>query len=491
MGDFDSIDLSLSTLTTREAITASIDYNDVSAVDPGPDDTFHTQVQVDQFLSDAGAISFKHISAFWDALPLIINHTININLAAGIHRPRPTETIFSQPLIGKQISPNVFINVNGDTVFTEILPSENITAVQLDNANPYVDVAPGTFVDDGELRGYFVEFSTGQRTIIHKHTDSRIYVNAKLSPDPTGGTVKIVEPSTVFRSSINDVDRIGYYGLSVDAGHMPFYAYFLVTGILFECLSSTTAIYGEAGSKVGFYDCIFDKRRAFIPQNGSCIYLNNARYFAAKNSSFLAPTPVTPGADNPINMGSSPISFVRLDGCYILGFEDSLRVRYGKIMIASTVFDECGRGSLKNTAAIILWPESEFRIIDYGYGIKTTIRNGESPGIDYLGYHEFNSAGSDEIYFENMSGPCVLLRRGALYDQKLDFQGNGWQDGGGNTGVGIEIQGPGTYVAIGTLTNVTGAEGDVKIDGVAGPYTDLPTSDNPLVTQGLCTVSKG
>ena len=65
----------------------------------------------------------------------------------------------------------------------------------------------------------------------------------------------------------------------------------------------------------------------------------------------------------------------------------------------------------------------------------------------------------------------------------------GWINGGGNTDVGVQIDGPGARIKFSTPTNVTGTLGDVRMGGTILSYATILAS-GPIADDNFNSVDK-
>jgi hypothetical protein len=90
------------------------------------------------------------------------------------------------------------------------------------------------------------------------------------------------------------------------------------------------------------------------------------------------------------------------------------------------------------------------------------------------------------IEFANISGPCVKFYSNNALNFLLD---PGFIDGGGNGDVGIEIAGSGNNVVIPAASDVTGANGDVRVGTAIISYSEI-AGLGPLQLNGPNTLEQ-
>lgn len=259
--------------TTVEAMAIPVDYNAVGAIDVPSGAVFATQDDVTRAL--AGATSFKYLQQVYDALPATISHIVTINMAAGVHRPHPTNPtgttawVLNTKVVGQGGQLNIVGAAPSLWTPKAFTPSAlAITAVQAANRDPFVDLSgtplavpawaqstsyavgdrvtangntyivrtAGTSAGSGTgpsgdgsnkldgtvrwdfvtvgsawLKGWWAVFNTGQAAIVHDHTSSRVNCIEVISPAPSS-ILYFARPSTVLRNSLNDTTSRGTAG---------------------------------------------------------------------------------------------------------------------------------------------------------------------------------------------------------------------------------------------------------------------------------------
>lgn len=453
---------------TLEDLSIAVDY--ASAVDPLPGVVFSTQQDVDDAL--AGASGFKHLNAVFEALPVSL-HQIDITLAAGVHRPRAGDAIAWA--FTKAILPGGSLSISGpvNSTWPVVVASASITGLQLASGDPYLDFAASTFPNDGSLKGSFVRLSTGQLSVIHNHTDSRLSLTASLSPDPTGGTAEVVVPATELRNSLDDVSPSSGGGvLKFDHGSMSFADQSTLSDVIVDGFSSNSSNFMLANSIHSYFRCQLKLG------NGNALDAQSG-FLLMFDCSVLGDPPLsgTSSTDRMMNIDRSRSFFSK---CYFLGGEDGCRAVSGSTFsTSSSVFDEVGSLSAGKP-----WLEisglSNFVGSDLGASKTNEVR---SVDVGIVASNCFVGGGTSlGLIFSDCSGNAVELQGDVVMD--IGPPGAGMSDGGGNLGLGIEVTGLRNTVTPGAATDITGSLGDISVDGVVGTYAEI-TRVSTLVTKTL------
>lgn len=468
-------------LATRTDMTFSVDYNDGAAVDPPAGTVFRTQQEVDDFLSSEGATNFKHLMGVYDTLPKFVLHNITFELAAGVHRPRSGQSgNTAWPLTGKQlIGGTVSINGGDFSSFVVDAGPFTVTAYQQDNDDPYLDFS-GTPFAGQDYKGLFVRLSTGQVAVIHDHTDSRLNTVEQLSPNPVGATAEIVRPGTILRNSFDDVSR-AYSSSAIDvdfestAFALNFFQRLQVDGFspnFRDTIVLETAIivplymlWDHQYQDDNFGISSFSGVRP-LQVNGLCIAIDSAM---RGNGTGDSPVLVTGTGAN-----------LSLQHFTAYNFPDQPSAQLeSSLFLYNTVFDTVDTVDISERSKLVAQ--------DVFPGKPSTIRNISGVGLD-LSDRSFIDAFTFTLWFENITGSCVTI--GTLCVLDMTSATLGFQDGGGNSDVGVELIGSRATVFLDSNTNVTGSNGDFKFsDGDIKAYTELETS-GPFTDSGLNLVSK-
>ena len=125
-------------------------------------------------------------------------------------------------------------------------------------------------------------------------------------------------------------------------------------------------------------------------------------------------------------------------------------------------------------------------------GVQPTVRKSGVAGSAFWGVDcrlpLFNGGNGLFINFIGMQDPVIVLE-GSDLDTTLSP--SGLTDGGGNLDVGIKILGARCTMKLNTNTDVGGALGQLEVEGVIGPFSDLPPQTDPLITEKLNVLSRG
>jgi hypothetical protein len=151
----------------------------------------------------------------------------------------------------------------------------------------------------------------------------------------------------------------------------------------------------------------------------------------------------------------------------------------------NNVFDHAGRS---NAQGIRLTDGATTYVQDFATAHPTEVRNANN-GV-YVATGTWQDQPLQGVIITNASGPAVVVT-GPL--ASINFQTNtpiGFKDGGGNADVGIEFQGLGGIVTLNTATDVTGANGDVRMaDGGILSYATIAAS-GPFIDTGNNLIKK-
>jgi hypothetical protein len=486
-----------SATVTKEALTFPVDYNDVTAVDPPAKAVFCTQASITQFLTAKGATNFKHLQAVWDSLPDGLRHDVTFNLAAGVHRPRNPETYWGAfNFTGKHVTKSCQIWVNGasSSNYTQLVTSQTITALSADPYNPWMDFA-GTPFTGMNLRGYYVVFDTGQVSLVHKHTSSRLYVIDVPSPTPTSCFVG--KPATILRNSYDDLVKTSksVCVTGSDFGNVEGEPWLNLQDLLIENFGNGWGMhFANAGGPTPTR-LLIDLANEFNefgvnPSSTRGIQLQigsgpdvGPLYMYGTALSIRGPAFATP--PQAINNSWSAIysaggtSF--LVSSYIGGAARISTHDVAYLGGNNIVYDDMPYG------AIYMRSSKYGGQDEYYTGQQTIFRNcGMSgyPAITYDVGSSFYPAGGSQCLFENCVGPCIRLGS----DSKMGSYVTGTPKlrngpAGGNADVGIDVVGSYVNLPINSATDVSGTLGAVRMKGgdihsyadivANGPYTDL------------------
>ena len=486
-------------LATREPLTILVDYNAPTAVDPPAETSFSTQNEINAFLSNAGATSFKHLDRLWRALPIIIRHNVVINLAAGVHRPSgDVINIRAWSLSGKftvsrlLATDPVTIRVNGalPSAYLPIVGTFgsplSITGFDSGSAslNPSLTFSGTPFVGL-DLKGRYAVLNTGQASIIHDHTDSVLYVTSQISPVPA--TCWVGRQSTILRNSLNDSTpvRTG----AVNIGYMKDGTFFYLQDVSIEG-------FGGNGIHLQFDNVYLTTVRVLLNDQDPYLQfgiLPNGRAFqngffdtrfAMQSSGYLG-VPGVGGNDGVALFNNT--AFISMADCYFKG--GSYGVYYLQVIaanISNTVFDR--NSTISGNAALQVSGVQCFQTWSLG-GKRNEIRGATSvAGLLLMGNTQMPSAITTLAFFQYASMmfrdctvPCIVLRSGARLDCSFGSTSNDLVDGGGNTSYGIVFEEDGCTARLNATTTVTGALGDVQMaDGDVWSYANI-LAQGPVV----------
>lgn len=490
MGAFDNLDLkNLRRDVTLEPLVIPVDYDDddVGSVgDPPVGTLFTTQIEIDNFLTDNGWTAFKHFQAVWDATPAIFNHAVTVNLASGIHRPRPSDTIIAWNLGKKVVLTSGTISLQGDSGFQELVSGLTVSVVGVDDNDPWIDFS-GTPFAGKDVRGLKLILDTGQVSVIHKHTDSRLYFVNKISPaGPVSGVVG--RPSTIIRNSQKVTnttkhvsDTIVQITLDGDSDFVK------IDNLTTEHLSAKWDIRVRNSSIMAWItnviiDHATQKNDHGLVPNGRPIQIDTSFliwYYCSIRGSFIAEVPSagTDGLFHTFARGGLSLWYG-----YHGGGDDIIDFDSGSsLSIYNSVVDEIPGISFHDGSLFV--SQGGFGLNN---GVNSTFRDFSSHGIAFLtGSHE-GEYSSRSYRFENQAGPCVIIDN---YSYLIPDNGQ-IVDGGGNLDVGIEVRGSFCRAQLLAGTDITGALGDMRIDGVITAYTALPTKAAPFISTNVNAISK-
>lgn len=482
-----------------------MDYNDAGAVDPDPGIIFYNQLSVDRHLEKKGATSFKHVNEVVASLPSFILHDVELSLAAGVHRPsgssefvaafglshEPTN-YFSPSQITKVGLGNVRLSGPEPSQYTQIVAPLAIQSHVVGSSDPSLTFSGTPFLGL-DLRGLMCILSTGQATIIHDHDDSTLHVMAVLSPEPVDGTTTafVGRPAAILRNSLDDSSRA--YSTCVQTA-LPQALTNMLVDVQIDSFGATFALRMDAGgdSHAWLLRVIVDYEYVRLlggSTSGRGIQLSGVKgettVYMSDSSVFGAPAN-PPGGQLVLSFGGTLI----LWGCYIgRCTREGITVSNGDVQMFGAVVEQCGSSS--GYAAWVLGAEATIGFLDYpgllGGAKLNLFRNCPNVGIQFDDRGSTSRNDIQKVQFENNTGPCVLVRKNAIIDHELST--DGFCDAGGNLDVGIEVEGPGAHLTLASSNDVSGAAGDLRVDGVLVTYAEVEAVEN-LVTDLLNVVSK-
>jgi len=471
--------------STRGDIVIPVDYNDPAAIDPGTDDLLWSQLAVDQLLGKHGATNFKHLEAAYDALPSQVNHEVTFNVAVGEQRSMGNTSNYGYDLSKKFVSSSGRILVVGAspsqwTLSDGSLTGLSITSHQVGSGDPWVQFA-GTPFSGFDLKGHFAVLSTGQVVVIHDHTDDTLFLLAALSPDPTGATVDVKTPSTVFTNWLADgVTQAGLGEFLLDSGNLnpPLYKgeiYFQDVGFDLEGVSNWGVQIGSCGW--------LQQSRVFggIGNSPNQVYGSSHSRLYVWSVSVSSPA----GSSPFIAFGLGPSLYLSAVGGYYSYFRgpsaQGVSIQDSALNMYSCVMDDCGNAGQLGSMQLV---QGFGNITDYGGNKLCEIRSvtGAESGL-YLGRGSSLRIKGIRLLFKDCQAPCV-----AVADTRIDISesSNGFRDDGGNADVGIELVGPQAHIRLNEATDVFGTLGDVRLQGgdIVG-YTEIEESPGGVIDVGL------
>lgn len=479
--------------TTEEDMTIQIDYEDATSVDPSGV-VFYSQAVIDEYLSAAGATSFKHIQAVIDVLPPNIQHIVTLELSSGIHRPRTGEEDSTAWNIKRQKFAGGKIVIQGSTTYDVYSGLSGLTIQSINlNDDPYL-VFSGTPFTGMDLKGYFAQTSDGLTICIHKNTDDTIYVCGRLSPAPTPGvsTVQVCSPSTVLRNSQTDLAGSGMYtwGLSTTDAVISFKDIKIDMWGASGCHHIRIEEYSK--SYLYCYRIMIDVFTYYntFGSHGGTVQSSIVVYDASvsfNTLAFLTPTGRTGAGDESSHyvLEISGMSVFFRDA-YLAGAGFGIYISTdGLVNFTNTVIAEMGDSisGVSNRGIIQVYQDAT---VSFGHlyfwnnrGKINEIRDvylspasNESASAIGLRKPGARLSGSyTHVIAKNLEVNFVFVEEEAIID------GFYVQDGGGNTGDwGIYIFGPRSLVSIDTDSDITGTSGDIRLpNGDAMTYAELET----------------
>jgi hypothetical protein len=460
-----------SNLVTMEALTFPVDYNDVTAVDPTAGLVFNRQAEIDSFLLAAGTSNFKHLNAVFESIPMIIQHNVTVNLAAGVHRPRavePSGAAWAIPYKQFTSKDNSYalLTISGSAPSTWIpvdpaLVGLAITGMSAPNSlDPWIDVA-GTPFTGFNLKGVFAVLDTGQTCVIHKHTNSRLYLTRDTNPTPSS-IVKIARPATVYRNSLDDLTTLHpYFGSSLFSPGIASTGWPQVQNVVMHPCSAYN--FSFLGGWFSFLRSIYDQRFPGIPGYGNCLG-------GAINSSFW----IDDSSIFAVGYGGVSIrgtdGYAYISSSYINGAGTGAYAGDGSMISlgGGVVFEACYEG-ISIEAAVFLAEQFDTTLKLH------EVRNSTYSGLSLYGHSRTRVDYQAAVKFVDHAVPAIRIFSGSTLTQTgVSVTGNGLVDGGGNTDVGIEMTGPNASAVLDSINNVAGALGAVRMsDGEIWSWLDL------------------
>lgn len=462
-----------SELITQTDMTVEVNYS--TGFDPPSDTVFAQQSDIDAY----GPI--KHFMALLDALPPLIKHTVTVNLSGEDHYPRSSETYAAWELRGK-------LFIGGSLVLNGGLPSTYIsrdasledlvpTSTQTGSYDPYMTFS-GTPFDGYDLHGWFAVFDTGQVTIIHDHDGYNLYFIDELSPTPS--SVTVARPSTRL---LND-DGLG----ARQAGTSFFLWHGSRTNSGYEVQINDLCIapYGGNGlycdeTNVLVSHLLLDNTEG-PSEGGNSLFLYGGNSVNNITCCSRLSTLGSTVPRFPVFMGGK--ATLLLYTAYFRGGHYGALVRYGKgeeFRCRGLIMDGVGTMAPRfQDRGSILVVGGQCRAYHLGNGKRNEIRNCTTYGLVLRDGGHVRGPYIPVLVFKNMSAPCVRLGNTGVLDL-ANYEDSSFLDGGGNTDVGIQIDGPGADVQMNSLSDVSGSVGDVRMaDGTILSYSYID-SEGPVI----------
>lgn len=498
------------TAATQSDISTAVDYSDVTAVDPASGQVFTTQTEVDDYLAANGATAFKHLSRLFDALPPVIAHAIELAIAAGVHRPDPTDSarLAAYQMTGKVFAGNGLITLTGAAAgWATVSGPLTVTSHVTESNNPSITFAGTPFVA-GALRGRYAVIDTGQVAVINANTADTLFVSNGISPGLVNGstTVEVAKPAAVLRNSLTDAAASAQNDQCVR-----FENNVLLKNLTIEGWAPGSVAGATFGTDLYYQGRYSDPNLAneYILVDSGAYYDNTASHTNQQNScyfdidarkSIVMRNFIIRNADKPndrTNFAAQILNgtlFGFGGAIYVKGSKRGIIASRANLSLRNTIFDELGDVALGNATdggLIRMINGSSMTSIHFGSGVLPEVRNclirptNTTQACIFLDNDPANVVGGEfnQMAFANNEAHCIRVDRGTI-------KPGVFTDGGGNLRTGILVNGPGAIVLLATTDTVSGALGDLEIDGVVGPYGDIPASATPLVTGRLNLVGR-
>ena len=493
--------------TTTEALILPVDYDDGTAVDPVPGTIFKTQAHVDAYLADNATSNFKHLQSIWDATPALVSHNLTFSCKGGIHRPtvaKPAPFI-AWDLSGKTTTTtSAEISIAGDSNTSDwetVATAETITSHDTAQGDPSITMS-GAAYTPGALKGYLAVISvSGQITPIIGNTATQITLQGGFIFDaaPTNGTstVTVMNPNTQFSDSLDNIAPYHEGAFAVRGNSI--HTTINVENIRFNVWSIGGSITLFSEINMQLKNIVVDGN--FTGASTAGIGINMIGPLAGFIQSVSVACDQNTGFSFPIEtaFNSSGEVAIELRSCYFgIGAAAGGTVALlgeGMIRMFSASFHGC-RLRVSDGMMFDLSVFAKF----YGRHNNVSHYPGPEPAMEL----NVNTAAaavagdpSQLMYFEGNTGPCIRLSSGAVWGGadraagQLDISFLNVPGGAANSDVGIEITGSGNVLQLKADTDVSGTVGDLRIDGIVGPYSSIGTRAAPLVTTNMNSIGIG
>lgn len=490
---------------TETNLSFPIDYD--NGTDPVAGTIFQSQTEIDDYLTANSITHFKHIQACWEAVPVHILHTVSLQCAAGVHRPRNPETLAnawnlsSYAGFPKVFHPGCSVRINGEAFnvgnWQELVSSQNVVSFSNASEDPQATVS-GTPFTPGALKGYFVNFDSSPNLVyvIHDNTADTLYLCDNVPGSPTNLTV--VAPATTLRNSYDDATiakNASAVLFSVPQGDSASgidgsTAYLF--DLRLEQLSSRYGVEIHGGQSFTAYRCLFDQaglKDVGWNWTGVAIYGRSASRINTYQSSFrgrmLASTPSTDSSKALDLVGCvSDWAYPGIvERSYLggSGTQGVIGLSESTLRFSSGVIGDCQSDAVRCS-------RSTFEMVT-GFNVKrTTIRNVVSGnGISLQTESKLVPTNSNTV--GETAGTITgigLAGSAAIFLDDNSYARLGQLDDGGtpNPGYAVRITGSLSKVIASVTTTISGTSGDIEYDTSTGK---VPMSWADLTARKRCS----
>ncbi len=497
---------------TLEDMVIPVDFNDAGAIDPPAGTVFARQSDVDKVLGAAPA--FKHTRLVVNAIVRHVEHLIEVRHAAGVQRPDPTAAATSR---GWSFDVPHTFGANGQIAITGSAPSTytalaglsgltidsksgSTTLGDLAGTNVFLDFSSShPLVFAGlDLRGLHVTTDTGDVLTIQDHTDDRLFTTGNAGA--SAATASVARPSTIFRASDDDTPGSPYsnsfvFGTSWLAPLQPPFTAFggghlVFNDIRFDTWSvstGSTAI-NSSNVRVDAQRCLVDFKVQLddfgVPPSGRAFFHQGSAGSLFTNTTGVKSTPASGSTFDPY-VGFSGASLGHTYGV-IYGMRRFVFIGNGGDWFSNnSVVRKTGD---QNGSSITIVDSTHF--FSESFSFNSGVRNRIQDETLELNNARGSVVGRMQIRIGSQSGPCVKCLGDVNLDTFFDSIGT-LRDGGGNTDVGIQVDGSFNNVKLDAVTDVRGSVGDVRFEGSVVTYASLGTVASPTIGTQLNSIGKG